>query len=474
MQYDTIIVGSGAGGSAAAWQLNHAGQRVLLLEKGHALPTDGSTLDFRRVIAQGAFKSHEPWRDGRGRPFAPEEYFNLGGKTKWYGAALARFARREFEPEASYDCPGWPIDYDTLAPWYRLAETLLGVRAFPVEPDLERIAARLGDGWEAEPLPLALAPEITDDEHEARHFDGFASARGYKADAQTAFLQRLGAPHRLTLRTGHPVRALLPDPASPRRVAGVRTHDGAEHRAERVLLAAGALHSPRLLEDYLERHGAGRIPASRAAVGAGFKRHLLTALIALSPGRKTDLLRKTLLWTRPDCPHSSVQPLGFGADVIAALLPPWVPGPLGRSLAARAYGFFLQTEEGTDPRNRVCAGDGTGDPVLDYDPVRTPRAVAEHRRLVRAFRRSLWRAGLIAFTHPIPLAGTAHACGTLAAGDDPARSAVDAWGRVHGMENLYVVDGSVLPRIGRVNPALTIYAFALRVADHIAREVRHG
>ena len=35
------------------------------------------------------------WRDdrldGRGRPLVPEERFNVGGKTRWYGAALLRF-----------------------------------------------------------------------------------------------------------------------------------------------------------------------------------------------------------------------------------------------------------------------------------------------------------------------------------------------------------------------------------------------
>jgi choline dehydrogenase-like flavoprotein len=35
------------------------------------------------------------------------------------------------------------------------------------------------------------------------------------------------------------------------------------------------------------------------------------------------------------------------------------------------------------------------------------------------------------------------------------------------MINLHVVDGSVLPRSSRVNPALTIYAWALRVADKL-------
>jgi len=94
-RYDYILVGSGAGGGAAAYRLARAGKRVLLLEKGEALPLDGSTLDVDKVIRQGAFKSRETWLDKDGGEFAPEEYFNLGGKTKWYGAAVARFALRE-------------------------------------------------------------------------------------------------------------------------------------------------------------------------------------------------------------------------------------------------------------------------------------------------------------------------------------------------------------------------------------------
>src|SRR5919106_4239098 len=67
-----------------------------------------------------------------------------------------------------------------------------------------------------------------------------------------------------------------------------------------------------------------------------------------------------------------------------------------------------------------------------------------------------------------PIQSTAYACGTLVAGDDPNTSVVGPDGRVHAFENLYVADGSVLPRSGRVNPALTIYAWALRVGDLLA------
>ncbi|QSA95777.1 FAD-dependent oxidoreductase [Methylococcus sp. EFPC2] len=469
MIYDYLVIGSGAGGSAAAYRLAETGRSVLLVEKGEALPTDGSTLDFRQVMGDGRFKSRENWLDRKNRPFAPEEYFNLGGKTKWYGAALLRFDPREFEADPAFRCPAWPIAYPELEPWYAQAEELLGLREFPVEPDLLDIQRKIErpGGWRSRPLPLALKPEIREYEAEARHFDGFASLRGLKADGQNALLARVAQRDTLTVTLGRPVRELLGDDADPRHIVGVRLADGQVHRADQILLAAGALHSPRLLQRYLAAHDLiGTLPGTRS-VGRHFKRHILTALVAVSPTRKTDVLRKTALWLHEDFPHGSIQPLGFGADVLASLLPHRVPRPLALAFGTRAYGFFLQTEDGSHADNRVLAEAGGRPPQLDYDTARLPEAEREHGAMVKSFRRALFKAGYPSVTRPIPLAGTAHACGTLVSGDDPARSAVDRHGKVHGLENLYVADGSILPRIGRVNPALTIYAWALRLADHL-------
>ncbi|HRW67543.1 MAG TPA: GMC family oxidoreductase, partial [Candidatus Competibacter sp.] len=167
-------------------------------------------------------------------------------------------------------------------------------------------------------------------------------------------------------------------------------------------------------------------------------------------------------------PHSSIQPLGFDGELLSTLIPGFVPRGFARALGHRAYGFFLQTEDGSDPANRVVAQrNGSQYPQLDYDPARLPAAWEEHQRLVRDFTRALWKIGLPAAAKGIPLAGTAHACGTLVAGSDPRTSVVDANGKVHGLDNLYVVDGSVLPRSSRVNPSLTIYAWALRVAERL-------
>ena len=98
-------------------------------------------------------------------------------------------------------------------------------------------------------------------------------------------------------------------------------------------------------------------------------------------------------------------------------------------------------------------------------PPGCPRPKASTRRLWRLLRGQFLRLGHVAVIKQGSIQGTAYACGTLAAGDDPGTSVIAADGRVHALENLYVADGSALPRSGRVNPALTIYAWALRVAD---------
>ena len=67
----------------------------------------------------------------------------------------------------------------------------------------------------------------------------------------------------------------------------------------------------------------------------------------------------------------------------------------------------------------------------------------------------------------IPVAGCAHQAGTCRFGTDPATSVLDVDCKAHELDNLYVVDTSVFPSIGAVNPALTAMANSLRVGDHL-------
>jgi choline dehydrogenase-like flavoprotein len=165
-----------------------------------------------------------------------------------------------------------------------------------------------------------------------------------------------------------------------------------------------------------------------------------------------------------------VQPLGFDGELIGTLVPKVMPRFVREQIGRRAYGFFLQTEDASHAANRVFDSAEASLPVMDYDELRSPASAREHREFTRAFQLALAKAGFVSFTRRIGLSGTAHACGTLRAGHDSSDSVVDAEGRVHGMQGLYVVDGSILPRSSRVNPSLSIYAWGLRVGDRVSRQ----
>ena len=71
----------------------------------------------------------------------------------------------------------------------------------------------------------------------------------------------------------------------------------------------------------------------------------------------------------------------------------------------------------------------------------------------------------------IPLAGTAHQCGTARFGKDPKTSVLDINCKAHELDNLYIVDSSFFPSSSAVNPALTVMAQALKTGDHLINNV---
>ena len=57
---------------------------------------------------------------------------------------------------------------------------------------------------------------------------------------------------------------------------------------------------------------------------------------------------------------------------------------------------------------------------------------------------------------------TVHLCSTVPMGEDPRRCGTDSFGRLHGFENVWVNDASLLPDAPGVNPQGTIMAIASR------------
>src|SRR5437660_428751 len=147
--YDAIVVGSGAGGGMAAYQLAVAGLKVLLLEAGRQydpmretpmfqLPKGaplrgGGTRDkpfgFYDATVDGGWQvPGEPYTTAPGSEFRWWRARMLGGRTNHWGRISLRMGAYDFKPR-SRDGLGadWPITYTDLAPYYDKAEALIGV-----------------------------------------------------------------------------------------------------------------------------------------------------------------------------------------------------------------------------------------------------------------------------------------------------------------------------------------------------------
>jgi choline dehydrogenase-like flavoprotein len=141
----------------------------------------------------------------------------------------------------------------------------------------------------------------------------------------------------------------------------------------------------------------------------------------------------------------------------------FIPGRILRAVAGRSVDWWLFSEDLPNPENQVTlAADGA---------IRlrwTPNNVKAHDVLTREATRMARRLGFpIVFTRRTGLAFNSHQAGTVRAGTDSSRAALDPFCRMHEVENLFVVDSSFFPSLPAMNPVLTIAANALRVAEHI-------
>ncbi|MFO0848247.1 MAG: hypothetical protein U0871_06790 [Gemmataceae bacterium] len=146
-QYDVIIIGTGAGGGTLARTLAPSGKRILLLERGGFVPREKDNWDPKLVNLEGKYHTKEVWHDRDGKELHPHTSYNVGGNTKFYGAALFRLRAEDFGELRHHGgvSPAWPIDYADLAPHYAEAERLYHVHGTRGEDPT--------DPPSAEPLP---------------------------------------------------------------------------------------------------------------------------------------------------------------------------------------------------------------------------------------------------------------------------------------------------------------------------------
>jgi choline dehydrogenase-like flavoprotein len=140
-------------------------------------------------------------------------------------------------------------------------------------------------------------------------------------------------------------------------------------------------------------------------------------------------------------------------------------------VARHAIDFWLSTEDLPKPENRVTL-ESDGNVRLTYSETNAEAKKRLYKQLRSMLPKLNMNEGHLIhrfayMKNDIPVAGCAHQAGTCRFGTDPALSVLNTDCRAHELDNLYVVDTSVFPSIGAVNPALTAMANSLRVGDHL-------
>lgn len=507
--WDVLVIGAGMGGGTLGRALAEAGQKVLFVEKGSAgLRSERNGLS--EVFVPEARAARGLWPDplhvsldGIDSSFYAPLGSGPGGSSVFYAATLERPERHDLDdlPGQPHPTGGWPVGYDQMAPWYDAAARLFHLHGTP-DPLSPETPLPLRTPPPAHPAEAALTDSLrAAGLHPYRTHTGIANVdgcetclgkkcpRACKMDGRSAGVEPALASGNAKLLTGAEVTRLITQ-GDRIAYAEVRIGSQTHHvRARRYVLAAGALHSPRLLLASTSENYPQGLANRSGLVGRNLMLHV-DERFALWPKRGTPDTGATKgisfrdFYHREDMRLGSVQAMGIRASYgemvhflkrMLALrglsrfdLLTRPAAAIGQTLLGHAHLFVVLMEDFPYAQNRVL-----------YDPARPDRLAVSYaltdelRARRRAFRKAL-RKGLRGHRHLFlsmtPELNWGHPCGTLRFGHDPDTSVTRADGRAHDVANLWVADASFMPTSMGVNPSLTIAAHALRVADLMLKD----
>lgn len=533
--YDVIVIGAGAGGGVAAALLSEAGACVLLVDRGrfHAYADVGREHERTHRMGLYGFNTADDLAagprthiDAAGRLVVadamhhPHWYANamtVGGGTRVYQGMAWRFHPNDFRLATLYGIPedssvaDWPIDYDELEPFYARAEREIGacgdgrahreqgprsspypMTPLPDNPEgrlLRRGAERLG--WSTGPVPLLINAEPRDGRArcvQCGECVGFACPTDAKNGTHNTMIPRALATGRATLVEGARALRLSVDAAGD--VTGVDLIDEASGsrasvRAGRVVIAAGAIESARLLLTSTSGREPDGIGNNTDQVGRHLQGHLYTSAFGLFDDEVIDTRGPGVSIATCDFLHGYPGAFGGGVlhnEVVKLPIIHWIwalPPEVSRwglpnkhamrDLYRRTSHVHAPIQEISRAESRVTLDpslrDRHGVPVARTRGALHPESLRVGK--MHRARAAEWLGASGAkrvWEKPFTAETTAshHQAGTCRMGDDPASSVTDRWGRVHGHRNLWVMDGSLHVSNAGFNPVLNIYALAFR------------
>ncbi|SDI29936.1 GMC family oxidoreductase [Alloyangia pacifica] len=517
---DVLIIGSGATGAINAKVLAEAGLDVICLEQGGWIERK----EFVHTHSDWGWERNSSWNPDVNARSHPDDYpvdsdaskvlmwNGVGGSTNVYGAIWPRYRPSDFRKGDEHGLqPNWPISYEDLAPFYERVDRLLGTSGLngdpampprpacptgplPFTPAAQRLSKAFDKlGWHWWP---AEAGVISEDYDGRPGCNGCGLCNGCPRGSMTLYSQSVW-PKALAagaeLKTH--ARVLRIETGPDGRATGVvwknRITGALERtRARVVIVAANGVGTPRLLL-------ASGIGNSSGMVGRNLLHHTLVGAqmwvdepvnghmgyVASMFSRQfaeTDVSRGFVNGFNFNCLTSTPSAGEMTAGWHTGTRAPWGKGHhdwferhFGHSI-----GLFAIGDDLPNPENRVFLDDK----VVDEDGVPIARMHYEpgenDRRMMNYMLDRLEDIGAAAGAYEIALTDYRdkdgiyrtpawHMIGTCRMGDAPEASVVNSWQQSWDVPNMFIVDGSVLPTGGVVNPTPTISAMALRAAEYV-------
>ena len=449
----------------------------------------------------------------------------VGGGTFSYGAMAWRFMEQDFRMRSTYGTvegstlEDWPISYSDLEPYYEKAEWEIGVsgddspnvfrasrrRALPMPPlppnreyqILKPAALRLGlHPFDIPMLRNSVPYNGRGPCMRCRWCVGFACEVDAKNGTHNTVIPRALATGHCELRTESIVKEILVD--SRGRATGVAYFDADDHLREQtadvVIVSGAATESARLLLNSKSRLFPTGIGNRYDWVGRNLQGHAYTGAMGLFDFDVFDDIGPGAGIAVCDYNHGNKGLISGGllanefirlpyqfANMTAPGAPRWggAHKDYVRQFYRRNIGVMGPVQElpvfearvQVDPKVK----DYWGIPVVRLSGYRHPNDIITAKFLSTKAEAWLKETGAHTTWTFLPskgLSGGQHQAGTCRMGADPRTSVVDKHCRIHDMDNVYVIDGSVHVTNGGFNPVLTIMANAYRASENLVRTWR--
>jgi choline dehydrogenase-like flavoprotein len=528
--WDVIVIGTGMAGATIGYALAQQGKKVLFCEKGLSLldnkqglrqdfaetffpePSTPSTSHDELLLKAG--RNAELLDDKSQKPLRQNIPFigcGTGGSSSLYGYAMERFFPEDFSPRKQHPHPTaasstlpehWPISYDELAPYYEQAEQLYRVkgeidpcrknepRALKPAPPLRAPNTEIKELLSQQGLHPYRLPQACEFVPGCKGCQGFLCPKDCKNDSARICLKPAIENHGALLLDECEVIRLEANSKQVKRIVCNHKGQRVTLQGEDIVLAAGALATPQLLFKSASNEWPKGLANGSGLVGRNLMRHY-TDIYAVHPLTRKDNPGnlKELAFNDLYCKDSNK----FGTVQSFGALPPAevIVAEMEHDLQQSTYAWLRPIFKLAKPllltivkqlfKERVLFASIMEDlPYLenqvtlasDGQRIQLKYNLCAHEKgRIKQFRKDIKKIFSSRSCMLIKQAENnrriAHACGTCRFGLTPEDSVINRNNRSHELSNLYIVDASFFPSSGGTNPALTLAANALRVAEHM-------